>query len=106
MSRLRIAAVSPPAAALAASAVPPRLSRRPSESRSGGVIAAIDRFPPWNSLRQGHHVRGEKSTLVIGNMWFPGAGTSGRARAEDPQRPPGGESGDVLNGVPVERPVA
>src|SRR5215469_5309933 len=46
------------------------------------------------------------STLVIGNMWFSRAGTSGRARVEDPQRPPGGESGDVLNGVPVERPIA
>src|SRR6516225_8446567 len=106
MSRLRIAGVSPPAAALAASDVPPSRSSRPSESRSRGLIAAIDRFPPWSLLRQGHHVHGGKSTLVIGNMWFSGPGTSGRARAEDPQRPPGGESGDVLNGVPVERPIA
>src|SRR6516165_6202415 len=98
MSRLRIAGVSPPAVALAASDVPPSRSSRPSESRSRGLIAAIDRFPPWSSLRQGHHVHGEKSTLLIGNMWFLGARPSGRVRAEGPQRPPGGESGDVLNG--------
>src|SRR6516165_8835936 len=105
MSRLSIAAVSPPAVALAASDVPPSRSSRPSESRSRGLVA-IDRPPPWSSLRQGHHVHGGKSTLLIGNVWFSGAGPSGRVRAEDPQRPPGGESGDVLNGVPVERPIA
>src|SRR5215472_15891777 len=106
MSRPRIAGVSPPAAAAAASDVPPSRSNRPSESRSRGLIAAIDRPPPWSLLRQGHHVHGGKSTLMIGNMWFLGTGISRRTRAEDPQRPPGGESGDVLNGVPVERPIA